>query len=93
MGANVGDPETIVPELILWSFFVASSVFQLSLAPTTFLNYCFVTSVEEFVKKGEVKKTVRDAERAAEEMEENRKMNGDVMQEAALVNIGLTDRR
>lgn len=90
MGANVGDPETIVPELILWSFFVASSVFQLSLAPTTFLNYCFVTSVEEFVKKGEVKKTVRDAERAAEEMEE---MNGDVMQEAALVNMGLTDRR
>ena len=66
-GSNVGDPETIVPELILWSVFVASSAFQLSLAPTTFLNYCFVTSVEEFVKKDEVKNTVRDAERAAED--------------------------
>ena len=48
-GASVGDPETLVPELVLWSVFAVSAVFQLSLAPTTFLNYCLVTSVEEFV--------------------------------------------
>ncbi|KAL7530275.1 hypothetical protein ACHAXR_003399 [Thalassiosira sp. AJA248-18] len=60
IGATVGDPETVLPELILWSAFVASALFQLSLAPTTFLNYCFVTSVEEYVKKGVVKKSILD---------------------------------
>ena len=35
-------------------------MFQLSLAPTTFLNYCFVTSVEEFVKIDVVKKSILD---------------------------------
>ena len=54
---NVGNPETILPELILWSMFIVSAIFQLSLAPTTFLNYCFVTSVEEFVKMDAVKKS------------------------------------
>ena len=57
LGGNVGNPETIMPELILWSIFVVSTVFQLSLAPTTFLNYCFVTSVEEYVKVDVVKKS------------------------------------
>ena len=56
--ANVGDPDTVVQELVLWSIFVASSIFQLSLAPTTFLNYCFVTSIEEFVKEDVVKKSI-----------------------------------
>jgi len=52
-----------------------------------------VTSVEEFVKKDVVKKTIRDAERAAEEqMEENNTMmNIAVVQEAELVKMGLTD--
>ena len=58
IGANVGNPETTLPELILWSGFVASAIFQLSLTPTTFLNYCFVTSVEEFVKVDVVKKSI-----------------------------------
>ena len=58
LGADVGCPTTVVQELILWSVFTASSIFQLSLAPTTFLNYCFVTSVEEFVKKDIVKKAI-----------------------------------
>lgn len=55
LGENVGNPDGTLPELILWSIFVASAVFQLSLAPTTFLNYCFVTSVEEYVNMKMVK--------------------------------------
>jgi len=58
LNANVGDPDTVVQELVLWSVFVASSIFQLSLSPTTFLNYCFVTSIEEFVKEDVVKKSI-----------------------------------
>jgi len=58
LNANVGDPDTVVQELVLWSVFVASTIFQLSLAPTTFLNYCFVTSIEEFVKEDVVKKSI-----------------------------------
>ena len=52
-----------------------------------------MTSVEEFVKKDVVKKTIRDSERAAEEqMEENNTMmNIAVVQEAELVKMGLTD--
>ena len=46
LSETVGNPSGTLPELILWSIFVISAVFQLSLAPTTFLNYCFVTSVE-----------------------------------------------
>ncbi|KAL3800399.1 hypothetical protein ACHAWO_000990 [Cyclotella atomus] len=55
LGENVGNPDGTLPEMILWSIFVASAVFQLSLAPTTFLNYCFVTSVEEYVNMKMVK--------------------------------------
>jgi hypothetical protein len=55
LGENVGNPDGVMPELILWSIFVASAIFQLSLAPTTFLNYCFVTSVEEYVNMKMVK--------------------------------------
>ena len=51
----MGNPEGTLPELILWSVFVASAIFQLSLAPTTFLNYCFVTSVEEYIDMKMVK--------------------------------------
>ena len=51
LGANVGDPADVVPELIIWSLFTLSAGLQLALAPTTFLNYCFVTSVEEYSKK------------------------------------------
>lgn len=55
LGENLGNPDGTLPELILWSVFVASAIFQLSLAPTTFLNYCFVTSVEEYVNMKMVK--------------------------------------
>jgi len=60
--ANVGNPEGLVPELIVWIIFTASAVFQLSLAPTTFLNYCFVTSVEEYVKYDIVEEVMREEE-------------------------------
>jgi len=50
LGAEAGNPDTIMPEIILWSIFTASSIFQLSLAPTTFLNYCFVVGVEKYTK-------------------------------------------
>ena len=55
LGETLGNPEGTLPELILWSIFVLSAIFQLSLAPTTFLNYCFVTSVEEYVDMKMVK--------------------------------------
>lgn len=60
LGQNVGNPEGTLPELILWSVFVVSAIFQLSLAPTTFLNYCFVTSVEEYVDMKMVKGAIID---------------------------------
>ena len=57
IGATVGDPDTVVQELVLWSIFVASTIFQLSLAPTTFLNYCLVTSIQEYVIMDTVRKS------------------------------------
>ena len=56
LSAPTGSPEYVVPELVLWSVFASSAMFQLTLSPNTFLNYCFVTNVEEFVKKDVVKK-------------------------------------
>mmetsp|Transcript_3416 Transcript_3416/g.5698 ORF Transcript_3416/g.5698 Transcript_3416/m.5698 type:complete len:595 (-) Transcript_3416:490-2274(-) len=58
--ANVGNPEGLVPELIMWIIFTASAVFQLSLAPTTFLNFCFVTSVEEYVRRDIVMEVLQE---------------------------------
>ncbi len=63
-----------MPELALWTVFVASLIFQLSLSPTTFLNYCFVTSVEEFVKKDIVKKSLVEAKE--EDEDDDMWMNG-----------------
>lgn len=60
LGEKVGNPEGIMPELILWSVFVGLELLQLSLAPTTFLNYCFVTSVEEFVRKDMVQGAIME---------------------------------
>jgi len=58
--ADVGNADGLVPELIVWIIFTASAVFQLSLAPTTFLNFCFVTSVEEYVKKDIIEEVLED---------------------------------
>lgn len=43
VAGRVDNPNAVASELILWSIFTASSIFELSLAPTTFLDYCFVT--------------------------------------------------
>lgn len=58
--ADVGNPDGLMPELIVWIIFTASAVFQLSLAPTTFLNFCFVTSVEEYVKKDIIEEVLEE---------------------------------
>ncbi len=58
--ANVGNPDGLMPELIMWIIFTASAVFQLSLAPTTFLNFCFVTGVEEYVKKDIIEEVLEE---------------------------------
>ena len=61
-GASSGDVDAIVPELVVWGLFTASNVFQLSLASTTFLNYCFVIGVEEYTKDNLIDKLVFEAE-------------------------------
>jgi len=66
LGADTGCPDHIVQELVLWSIFVALNIFELSLAPTTFLNYCFVTSVEKFTKENIVKKSILSEGRDAD---------------------------
>jgi hypothetical protein len=43
----VGDPEHLIPELLIYGAMIALNAWQLYIAPTTFLNYCLVTSVEE----------------------------------------------
>lgn len=62
LGATTGNPDAVLAELVVWSAFVASAIFQLSLAPTTFLNYCYVTNVEEYVKRGVVNECILDEE-------------------------------
>ena len=42
VAGRVDNPNAIMSELILWSIFTASLIFELSLAPTTFLDYCFI---------------------------------------------------
>ena len=64
---TVGNPDGLMPELIAWIIFTASAVFQLSLAPTTFLNFCFVTSVEEYVRRDIVAEVLREEEFCATE--------------------------
>lgn len=44
---SVGDPEHLIPELLLYGTMATLNMWQLYQAPTTFLNYCLVTSVEE----------------------------------------------
>jgi hypothetical protein len=49
--AEIGRPEFVVAELLLYGTFVGAALFQLLyVAPQTFWNYILVTSVEEFAK-------------------------------------------
>jgi hypothetical protein len=67
LGAQVGNPDGLLPELTAWSIFTASAIFQLALAPITILNYSFVTSVEEYVKDKVLIKVLNDAAETANE--------------------------
>jgi hypothetical protein len=48
--AMVGDPAHLVPEIWTFAAFALLNLAQLAMAPTTFLNYCLVTCVEDMVK-------------------------------------------
>jgi len=61
-GTTSGNVDSIVPEMAVWGLFTASNIFQLSLAPTTFLNYCFVIGVEEYTKNSLLEKLAFEAE-------------------------------
>jgi hypothetical protein len=51
VSAEIGRPEFVVAELLLYGTFVGAALFQLLyVAPQTFWNYILVTSVEEFAK-------------------------------------------
>jgi hypothetical protein len=46
-GSKTGNPDLVVPELIVFGLYTALAIAQLRLAPTTFLNYSLITSVEQ----------------------------------------------
>lgn len=46
-GWQVGNPDLLVPELIVFGTFVLLAAGQLVFAPTAFLTYCLVTSIEQ----------------------------------------------
>jgi hypothetical protein len=48
-GWNVGNPDLLLPELVIFGAYVVCASLQLALAPQTFLNYCLVTTIEELV--------------------------------------------
>ena len=57
----IGAPEYLVPEIVVFSLFVALDLFQaVVLVPTTILNYSVITTVQDFVSKEQEyqKKTV-----------------------------------
>ena len=43
VAGRLDHPNAVVTELVIWTVLTASCIFELSLAPTTFLDYCFVT--------------------------------------------------
>mmetsp|Transcript_19195 Transcript_19195/g.46327 ORF Transcript_19195/g.46327 Transcript_19195/m.46327 type:complete len:357 (+) Transcript_19195:1102-2172(+) len=48
----IGAPEYLVPEIVVFSVFVALDLFQAAvLVPTTILNYSIITTVQDFVSK------------------------------------------
>jgi hypothetical protein len=44
---NVGNPEYIIPEVITFGLLLVLNAVQIYVAPTTFLNFCLVTCVED----------------------------------------------
>ena len=48
---NIGNPDLVVPELIVFGTFVAMNIVLLWVAPQTFLNYSLVSSIEQFLQE------------------------------------------
>jgi len=61
----VGNPDALIPEAFVFGFFVLLSVAQLSLAPRTFLNYSFATSIEDMTKGWAMKIAMQESEAIA----------------------------
>lgn len=55
---QVGDPTNLAPELIAFGAFAIMDALILSLTPTTFLNYCLVTSVEDLKREWAIEKAI-----------------------------------
>ena len=51
-------PAAVLPEALLYGFFVALCAWQLSLAPRTFLNYSAATSIELMTKEWALEKAL-----------------------------------
>jgi hypothetical protein len=56
-GYEGGNPELLVPELVIYSLYVGLAIGQLAIIPSTFLNYCLVTSIEELVQEETVQES------------------------------------
>lgn len=68
--STIGNPPYAVPEAAVFALLVAVSAAQLWLVPTTFLNYCFATSIETMTKDWAVRKAKRESRALEEEMME-----------------------
>jgi hypothetical protein len=55
-GWQVGNPELLVPELVIFGTFVSLAPLQLVFAPQAFLTFCLVTSIEQLVEEKTVQK-------------------------------------
>jgi hypothetical protein len=56
----VGDPEHLIPEMLTYGSLIALNALQLYIAPTTFLNYCLVTSVEDLKMEWAIAQSIED---------------------------------
>lgn len=46
---KVGDPENLIPEVAVFGFFALVNIAQLAVQPTTVLNFCLISCVEDNV--------------------------------------------
>ena len=48
-----GNPESLVPELLVFGSFCVFNLLELFIVPSVFLNYCLISTVETFVNEQE----------------------------------------
>jgi hypothetical protein len=46
---QVGDPDSLIPEVVVFGLFALVNIAQLAVQPTTVLNFCLISCVEENV--------------------------------------------